>query len=96
MQWFSSLIKIWVQMNLAQQKWANRGNQSIDIGGGILKRFLKRSASQFMIVVQVLTFVMSILMLVGQFQPWEDFAVRQFYQQVSKEKLDFPLNQVKK
>lgn len=79
-------------MNLAQQKWANRGNQSIDIGGGILKRFLKRSASQCMIVVQVLTFVMSILMLVGQFQPWEDFAVRQFYQQVSKERLDFPLN----
>ena len=95
MQWFSSLIKIWVQMNLAQQKWTNRGNQSIDIGGGVLKRFLKRSASQFMIVVQVLTFAMSILMLVGQFRPWEDFAVRKFYQQVSKEKLDFPLEQVK-
>ena len=48
-----------------------------------------------MIVVQVLTFAMSILMLVGQFRPWEDFAVRQFYQQVSKEKLDFPLKQVR-
>ena len=82
-------------MNLAQQKWTNRGNQSIDIGGGVLKRFLKRSASQFMIVIQVLTFAMSILMLVGQFRPWEDFAVRHFYQQVSKEKLDFPLKQVR-
>ena len=94
MQWFSSLIKIWVQMNLAQQKWTNRGNQSIDIGGGVLKRFLKRSASQFMIVSQLLTFVMSILMLVGQFRPWEDFAIRQFHQ-YTQEKIVFPLDQAK-
>ena len=65
-----------------------------DIGGGVLKRFLKRSASRFMIVVQVLTFVMSILMLVGQFRPWEDFAIRQFYQRVAQEKIVFPLHQV--
>ncbi len=90
MQWFSSLIKIWAQMNLAQQKWTNRGNQSIDINGSILERFLKRSASWLMIMVQVSTFIMIVLMLVGQLRPWEDPTVHQFYQRVSQKKLDLP------
>jgi hypothetical protein len=37
-----------------------------------------------MIVAQVLTFAMGILILVGQFRPWEDFAIHQFYQQVAQ------------
>jgi len=55
-QWSSSLVKIWTQMNLAQQKWANRGNQSISAAGTGFERMAKRSTARFLLVTQLFCF----------------------------------------
>lgn len=55
-QWCSSLVKIWTQMNLAQQKWANRGNQSISAAGTGFERIAKRSTARFLLVTQLFCF----------------------------------------
>lgn len=83
MQWGAPLIKISVQMNLAQQKWANRGNQSINVGGSTWSRWIKRSLARFMIGVQVLAFGLGILLLGGQFRPWDTLRTQRFFQEAS-------------
>jgi len=55
-QWSSSLVKIWTQMNLAQQKWSNRGNQSISAAGTGFERLAKRSTARFLLVTQLFCF----------------------------------------
>jgi mannuronan synthase len=80
MQWFASFIKIWVQMNLAQQKWSNRGNQSIDVTGSALKIFTKRSISYFTIAVQMMAFIMMLMTMTGLFQPLAELKTWQFFQ----------------
>jgi mannuronan synthase len=84
MQWGSPLIKISVQMNLAQQKWTNRGNQSMDVGGTVLGRWVKRSIARFMIVSQMLAFGIAVLMINGQFRPWEDVKTQQFFREAAR------------
>lgn len=71
-QWSSSLIKIYTQMNLAQQKWSNRGNQSRSAAGTGLKRWLKQGNSQFLLAAQGFTFVICLLYLVGSLSPYAD------------------------
>jgi mannuronan synthase len=84
MQWLAPLIKIKIQMNLAQQKWTNRGQQSIDIGGSAITRRIKRSTAQFMILAQMIAFIMGILIMMGLLKPWADLATWQFFQQVAQ------------
>jgi mannuronan synthase len=84
MQWLSSLLKISVQMNLAKQKWTNRGNQSIDVGGSPATQFLKRSISHFMIVAQAMAFTLTVLAVMGIFQPLENLVTWQFFQQAGR------------
>jgi len=55
-QWSGSLVKIWTQMNLAQQKWSNRGNQSISATGAGFERLAKRSTARFLLVTQLFCF----------------------------------------
>jgi len=71
-QWSSSLIKIYTQMNLAQQKWSNRGNQSRSAAGTGPKRWLKQGTSRFLLAAQGFTFVISLLCLVGYLSPHTD------------------------
>lgn len=71
-QWSSSLVKIWTQMNLAKQKWANRGNQSISAEGSGKKRLVKLGTSRFLLLAQSFSFVVFLLWLTGVVHPsWD-------------------------
>ncbi|HEY9656102.1 MAG TPA: hypothetical protein V6C50_11490, partial [Crinalium sp.] len=82
-QWSSSLIKIYTQMNLAQQKWSNRGNQSRSAAGTGPKRWLKQGTSQFLLVAQGFAFVICLLYLVGYLSPYTDVQALWWRQQHS-------------
>ncbi|HEY9649616.1 MAG TPA: glycosyltransferase, partial [Coleofasciculaceae cyanobacterium] len=73
-QWAASLVKIWTQMNLAQQKWSNRGNQSISAEGSGLKRVAKIGTSRFLFVSQLFTFAVILCGFAGILNPLEDVA----------------------
>jgi glycosyltransferase Alg8 len=71
-QWSSSIIKIYTQMNLAQQKWSNRGNQSRSATGTGLERWLKLGTSRFLLGAQGFTFAIALLCLTGFLAPQID------------------------
>lgn len=71
-QWSSSLVKIWTQMNLAKQKWANRGNQSISADGTGRSRIAKLGISRFLLASQVFSFAIFLLWLNGVINPLWD------------------------
>lgn len=71
-QWSSSLIKVWTQMNMAQQKWSNRGNQSRAVAGSVWKRQIKTSTSQFLLVSQIFSFGIVLLCLLQILNPMRD------------------------
>ncbi|MEO1144817.1 MAG: glycosyltransferase [Cyanobacteria bacterium J06638_22] len=73
-QWSSSLVKIWTQMNLAQQSWANRGNQSIDAAGTGFRRVAKRSTSYLLLGAQGFCFAILLSWLAGFLNPAWDIA----------------------
>jgi mannuronan synthase len=71
-QWSSSLVKIWTQMNLAKQKWANRGNQSVSAEGTGKKRLAKVGTARFLLVAQTCSFGVFLLWLSGIVNPaWD-------------------------
>jgi glycosyltransferase Alg8 len=82
-QWISSLIKIWTQMNLAQQRWSNRGNQSITAEGSGWARFAKILTSRFLFVSQLFTFVVVLCGFAGILHPVQDLAGLWSNQQVA-------------
>ncbi|MBW4469877.1 MAG: glycosyltransferase family 2 protein [Stenomitos rutilans HA7619-LM2] len=71
-QWSSSLVKIWTQMNLAKQRWANRDNQSISAEGTGRERVAKLGISRFLLVSQVFSFAIFLLWLNGILNPLWD------------------------
>lgn len=71
-QWSSSLIKVWTQMNLAQQKWSNRGNQSQAVAGSRWERWAKTTTSRFLVVSQMFSFVIFLLCLSKVVNPIQD------------------------
>lgn len=71
-QWSSSLIKVWTQMNLAQQKWSNRGNQSSSFAGSGWERWVKTTTSRFLLVSQMFSFVVFLLCLAKVLNPIQD------------------------
>jgi glycosyltransferase Alg8 len=73
-QWSAALVKIWTQMNLAQQKWTNRGNQSISAEGTGWVRLTKIGTSRFLLLVQMFSFVIVLLSLSNIVNPVEDLA----------------------
>lgn len=80
-QWSSALVKIWTQMNLAQQKWTNRGNQSISAEGSGWVRWMKISTSRFLLVTQMFCFVVVLLSLANLLNPLQDLAGMWWYSQ---------------
>jgi mannuronan synthase len=72
-QWASSFIKIFTQMHLAQQRWANRGDQQSDAAGAGLRRIAKLSTARFLLVTQVCGFAIVILSLIGIITPIAEF-----------------------
>jgi glycosyltransferase Alg8 len=71
-QWSSCIIKIWTQMNLAQQKWSNRGNQSISAAGSGWERLVKVSVSRFLYVSQLFGFVIILCWFASLLSPLQD------------------------
>jgi glycosyltransferase Alg8 len=87
-QWSSSLIKVWTQMNMAQQKWSNRGNQSSSVGGSVWKRRIKTSTSRFLLLSQVFTFVVVLLCLLKILNPLQDLPQLWSYNLVAAKSTD--------
>lgn len=80
-QWAGSLVKIWTQMNLAQQKWTNRGSQSITAAGTGLEKVVKLSTSRSLLYVQMFTFAVFLGWLSGFLNPtWDIAGLRLSYQ----------------
>lgn len=73
-QWGGSLVKIWTQMNLAQQKWTNRGSQSISAHGQGLERVAKLGTSRLLLYVQLFVFGIFLCWLTGNLSPVWDIA----------------------
>ena len=59
-------------MNMAQQKWSNRGNQSSSVGGSVWKRRIKTSTSRFLLLSQIFSFVVLLLCLLKILNPLQD------------------------
>lgn len=70
--WSASVVKIWTQMNLAQQKWSNRGNQSISAEGSGLVRLAKVGTSRSLYYAQLFSFVIILLWLANLLNPLQD------------------------
>jgi len=85
-QWASSLVKIWTQMNLAQQSWANRGDQSINAAGTGFRRVAKHSTSYTFLGIQAFCFVVFLSWLAGLLNPTWDIAGLRLNQQVAANK----------
>ena len=74
-QWSACLVKIWTQMNLAQQKWANRGNQSISAAGKGWVKLTKLGTSRFLYVTSLFSFVLILFALAGTVNPIKDLSI---------------------
>jgi glycosyltransferase Alg8 len=61
-------------MNLAQQKWSNRGNQSISAAGSGWERLVKVSVSRFLYVSQLFGFVIILCWFASLLSPLQDVA----------------------
>lgn len=59
-------------MNLAQQKWTNRGNQSISASGSGWVRFTKMGTSRFLLVSQMFCFAITLCSLANLINPVQD------------------------
>ncbi len=68
-QWSSALIKIWTQMNLAQQRWFNRGDRKLSVGGNPWVQFVTKNTSRFLLLTQAFTFGVVLFSLLGILNP---------------------------
>jgi glycosyltransferase Alg8 len=68
-QWSAAVIKIWTQMNLAQQKWTNRGSQSISAEGTGFVRLVKLGTSRFLYFSQLFGLAIVLSWLAGIISP---------------------------
>ncbi|MGF1540550.1 MAG: glycosyltransferase [Pleurocapsa sp.] len=74
-QWGTSAIKIWTQMNLAQQKWTNRhGNKGRSAGGISWQQRLINASSRCLLISQVFIFVVFLLWQYGSVNVTQDLA----------------------
>ncbi|MEO0406198.1 MAG: glycosyltransferase [Cyanobacteria bacterium P01_A01_bin.135] len=73
-QWSSCIVKIWTQMNLAQQKWKNRGNQSISAAGTGWTKVARLGTSRFLYGVQLFCFAILLCWLADLVNPFQDSA----------------------
>ena len=81
-QWGTSAIKIWTQMHLAQQKWANRhGNKGRSAVGASWQQRLLNTSSRFLVSSQVFIFVVFLLWQYGAVSVTQDLAGWHWYQQ---------------
>lgn len=73
-QWMSAVVKIWTQMNLAQQRWFNRGDRKLSVKGSDWQQKLTRGTSRFLIWAQVTAFAVFLFSLLGILSPLNDLS----------------------
>ncbi|MEB3279430.1 MAG: glycosyltransferase [Lyngbya sp.] len=74
-QWSSAVIKVWNQMNMAQQSWQNRGIQTITADSKGLSKWIQILVSRFLLTSQVIAFFVALLWWwFGILTPFEDVA----------------------
>ena len=71
-QWLGSLVKIWTQMNLAQQSWANRGGQTMGASGVGAVRLLQRGTSSYLLFTQAVIVAVVLLSMTRIVSPIQD------------------------
>ncbi len=72
-QWASAVIKVWNQMNMAQQSWNNRGNQTIKAQTKGMIRNVQLGVAQFTVITQSLAFIVLLLWCwFGILTPFQD------------------------
>ncbi|MBD2100766.1 glycosyltransferase [Leptolyngbya sp. FACHB-261] len=71
-QWGSAIIKVWTQFNLAQQRWANRGGQTMGSEGESWKRRVQLGTSKFLYASSLFSFVICLCWLGGGLDPVGD------------------------
>ena len=82
-QWSACLVKIWTQVNLAQQKWTNRGNQSISAAGTGWRRWAKLGTSRFLYLTSLFCFVIALSWLAGMLNPLQDLSQMLWWQNLA-------------
>ncbi|HBE17470.1 MAG TPA: transcriptional regulator [Cyanobacteria bacterium UBA11149] len=82
-QWSAAIVKIWTQMNLAQQKWTNRGSQSISAEGTGFTRFVKLGTSRFLYFSQLFGLAVALSWLAGIINPPQMVSGLRWSQEVS-------------
>jgi mannuronan synthase len=83
-QWASAVIKIWTLMNLAQQRWFNRGDRKLSAGGSARSVQIAQATSKFLLATQVFCFGIVLFWVLGAVDPIDDLtALWQRHQYVS-------------
>ena len=59
-------------MNLAQQRWFNRGDRKLAAGGSVWVQQVTKTTSQFLLLTQVFTFGVILFSLLGILNPLQD------------------------
>jgi glycosyltransferase Alg8 len=71
-QWASAGIKIWTLMNLAQQRWFNRGDRKLSASGNARSVQLAQATSKFLLATQVFCFGVVLFWVLGALSPVHD------------------------
>ena len=87
-QWASAVIKVWNQMNMAQQSWNNRGNQTIKAQAQGMLRRVQVNVARFSIVTQAIAFTVMLLWCwFGVLTPFQDLEIWWVQQQKPEEEM---------
>jgi glycosyltransferase Alg8 len=71
-QWSSALIKIWTLMNLAQQRWFNRGDRKLSADGSSFELKVAQGVSKFLLYTQIFCFGVVLFWVLGMLSPVND------------------------
>jgi mannuronan synthase len=82
-QWSACLVKVWTQVNLAQQQWTSRSNQSISAAGTGWRRLVKLGTSQFLYLVSLFCFAITLSWLAGMLNPLQDVSQMWWWQNLT-------------
>ncbi|MBD2461922.1 glycosyltransferase [Oscillatoria sp. FACHB-1407] len=71
-QWSSAMIKIWTLMNLAQQRWFNRGDRKLSADGNSRAVKIAQGVSKFILFAQIFSFGVLLFWVLGMLSPVKD------------------------
>lgn len=71
-QWSSALIKIWTLMNLAQQRWFNRGDRKLSADANSRAVQVAQGVSKFILFAQLFSFGVLLFWILGILNPVKD------------------------